>query len=153
MQSGAYACSYSNDTTFWTSSDDPSYYPDEEIDIYSLFLFPDGSTLTTYMGFLQKYSDGSDSFNARNGGYLSEYAPGFYTYDASTGQITLRGGHLGGHTYAYGRNETGKAALSRISTTREQGGTDKTWVDTHSCTRSSDIPAGLTRLSRQHTRR
>jgi hypothetical protein len=147
VQSGAYACSYTNNTVFFTSSDDPSYYPDEEIDTYGLWLLPDGSTLTTYLGFLQKYSDGSTSFSERNAGFISEYAPGFYTFEASTGQITLQGGNLGGHTYTYGTNREGKAALSRISTTREQGGTDKTWVNTYSCTYESDIPAGLTELA------
>jgi hypothetical protein len=45
VQTGAYSCFHTLDNTYWVSSDDPSYYEDDDPDIFALFIFPDGTSL------------------------------------------------------------------------------------------------------------
>jgi hypothetical protein len=128
VQAGAYACIHTYETTFWSSSDDPSYYEDDDPEIFSLFLFPDGSSL--------ELSD-QDTF-------VSQYDKGVYTFDAATSKLSFQGGILGSVSLTYGTNAEGKAALSFVETWIEDpDGTDKQHVVTYACDYMQDLPPDL----------
>jgi hypothetical protein len=78
VQSGAYGCLHSYEMTYWASTDDPSYYEDDDPDIFSVLLFEDGTTLT-----LQK-----------NSKLISQYPEGTYVFDPATGKVNFQGGNL-----------------------------------------------------------
>jgi hypothetical protein len=64
--------------TYWASTDDPSYYEDDDPDIFSVLLFEDGTTLT-----LQE-----------NSKLISQYPEGTYVFDPATGKVNFQGGNL-----------------------------------------------------------
>jgi hypothetical protein len=128
IQAGAYACIHTYETTFWSSSDDPSYYEDDDPDIFSLFVFADGSSLE-----VSEY----DTF-------VSQYDKSVYTFDAVTNTVRFQGGTLGGVTLSYGTNAEGKAALSFVETwTTDPEGTDEEHVITYACDYMQDLPQDL----------
>jgi hypothetical protein len=128
VQTGAYSCFHTLDNTYWVSSDAPSYYEDDDPDIFGLFVFPDGTSLA---------AGANDKFS-------SQYSEGIYSFDAVSSKVTFQGSDLSGLTMSYGTNAEGKAALSYINTWREDPeGTDQEWVDTYSCTWMQDLPSDL----------
>jgi hypothetical protein len=128
IQSGAYGCFHTQEMTFWASSDEPSYYPDEEPDIFSLLMFDDTTTLS--IGEKDKFS--------------SQYKKGTYSFDAATSTVSFQGGNLGGLSMSFGTNAEGKVALSFIEQWIEDpDGTDEEHVITYACTRMQDLPADL----------
>jgi hypothetical protein len=128
VQSGAYACYHTLESTYWASSDDPSYYEDDDPDIFSLLVFNDSTTLSL----------------GANDKFTSQYDKGTYSFDAASSKVGFQGGDLSSLTMSYGLSAEGKAALSYIETWREDpGGTDEEWVDTYACTWLQDLPADL----------
>jgi hypothetical protein len=128
VQSGAYGCYHTYETTFWSSSDDPSYYEDEDPDAFSVLVFDNGSTLTL----------------EENSKFSSQYARGTYSFDAATSKLSLQGGNLGGLTILYGANAEGVAALSSVETwVTDPDGTDVEHVMTYNCQWMQDLPADL----------
>ncbi len=128
VQASAYACISMYEITYWSSSDDPSYYEDDDPDIFSLLLFADGTTLA--LGAKDKFS--------------SQYQKGTYSFDAATSKVSFQGGKLSSLAMAYGTNTEGRAALSFIETWIEDPqGTDVEHVVTYSCEYMQDLPGDL----------
>ncbi len=128
VQVGAYGCFSTYETTYWSSSDHPSYYEDDDPDIFSLFLFADGTTVA--LGAKDKFS--------------SQYQKGTYSFDAARGKVTFQGGKLSGLAIAYGTDAEGKATLSFIETWIEDPeGTDVENVVTYLCEYMQDLPPDL----------
>jgi hypothetical protein len=131
LQSGVYNCYHTYETTFWASTDDPSYYEDDDPDYFAALFFEDGSMLNL---------EAKDTLN-------SSYEKGQYTFDATQSKISVEGGNLGGLTLFYGTNANGVPTLSYIRTEHDEGDTDEEHVWTYSCERSEDIPAGVNAAS------
>ncbi len=128
FQAGAYGCFHTYEMTYWSSSDDPSYYEDEDPDIFSLLVFADGTTVA--LGAKDKF--------------VSQYQKGAYNFDAASSKVTFQGGKLSSLAMSYGTNAEGKAALSFIETWIEDPeGTDVEHVVTYSCEYMQDLPADL----------
>jgi hypothetical protein len=128
IQSGAYGCFHTYEVTYWASTDDPSYYEDDEPDIFSVLLFDDGTTLTI----------------GDNSNYVSQYAKGTYDFDSSSSKVSFQGGNLSGLALSYGTDAEGKVRLSFIKTWREDPeGTDQEHVITYDCQRMQELQQNL----------
>lgn len=128
FQIGVYGCSHTLKHTFWVSSDSPRYYPDDDPDIFGLFMFPDSTMLE--IGAKDKF--------------LSQYVKGRYSFDTATSQISFQGGVLSNRTLSYGTNTKGQAAFSLIETWRTNPDTtDEEWVSSYDCQWMQDLPANL----------
>jgi hypothetical protein len=128
VQSGAYGCFHTQEVTYWVSSDDPSYYEDDEPDIFSVLLFDDGTTITL----------------GENSKYISQHATGTYNFDSASGKVNFQGGNLSGLALSYGTDAEGKVRLSFIETWREDPeGTDEEHVITYDCQWMQELPQNL----------
>jgi hypothetical protein len=124
IEPGIYNCSYTYDSILFASSEDPGYYPDEDPDIFRLFIYDDGTTLTL---------EDADR-------HVSEFAPGSYQFDAAKNSVFFKGGFLGGKTLSYGKNAEGKTALFYSRSWREDPeGTDDDYTVTYTCEYSKAI--------------
>jgi hypothetical protein len=132
VQSGAYTCSYSYETIYWASTDDPSYYEDDDPYLFAAFIFDDGNLLTVDLA-------SGHTFN-------SLFEKGRYTFDAAQSNISVEGSSLAGLTLAYGNNAAGVAALS-YSRTEYDEAEDKKYISAYACAFGEALPAGMTAAS------
>lgn len=151
VQSGRYECTFNLNHQFFASNQDPNdLYFDEEPDLFDVLIYDDGSTLTidtghlnrdTYDGTYWKNDDGTLTVYGHKDIYVSQYAQGSYTFDASASTISFAKGRWNGLTFLYGTNADGVPALSYIYVWRENPDTtDDEYTATTSCTRIDDLP-------------